>query len=202
MRLSRRRLAHLLKWYLRYNIELARLHEAVLQRIPDNTPAPDLLAGLDSRRISAQEELGNVLSGYRETCAACQGRCCLEDIERYTVFDWLLWQGAGRDLPSYGKEILSLNWMISNAVTHAFQKTSGGGPPGGDGAVSCRHLGPAGCTIDYELRPMLCTSWMCPRLILAMDDESLTRVEEPLEAIRDIHRSLAASVADGSGSGS
>ncbi len=183
----------ILQWYLAYPLELAKLQEALLEktRAQDSDDVWALSNGINEKRMAAQVEIGNTLAKYRRICADCGGRCCLESVERFTLFDRLVWKTAERDLDAHGTDILSLSWMIGNALKHALSRNNNQ-----DRQVAkdtCRQLEQGGCRLGYADRPMLCASWLCPRLIQAMDEIDLRTLSGPLESVRDIHREVVRS---------
>lgn len=181
-----RRTAFLARWYVMYNARLMLLNDA----LPENGEAPclseDIASALDKKRRKAQAAIYSKIANHKSPCAECRGRCCLEEVDRYTAFDQAIHSGVGSPLEKYGGKIYSPSWMISGGLRRTFLRKVGADKT----APPCRHLSPAGCTIDKELRPMLCASWFCPTYIRALSAEELEELAEDIAEIEAVHREV------------
>jgi Fe-S-cluster containining protein len=173
------RLRFFLRWVVFYNIELVWLS----WRLPKIPAGAALGSAADERRREAHIALAGATANCGDVCADC-GRCCLEDVNRFTAFDQIVREGSDSPAPSWDNRIYSVPWMIYNAVTHTVQRllrTKVKSPP-------CSHLSPDGCSLARQDRPMICVSWFCPRAAFAMDSKSMNAAEAPLRVIEGLHR--------------
>jgi hypothetical protein len=152
------------------------------RRIPDHAA---LLPEANERRLRAHDDLARITDGCGSICASC-GRCCLEDVDRFTPFDSIVRRSTTSPPPSEDRRIYYLPWMIWNSVYHAAQKLlprSHRKPP-----PPCRHLTPAGCGLPHQERPMICVSWFCPTFMLSMKPEDIKAMQVPLREIESLHQ--------------
>lgn len=176
------------RWFLHYNANLVWL-QVRMPRIPEQ-PDEHIARALDSRRMKAQLKIFDIAGGYGHVCSSC-GRCCLAKVERYTGFDQFIHKGTGKPLRHFDSTILHLPWMIKNGIRNTMTRLLN---HKGSYKESCRYLGESGCTLPLEKRPLLCTSWFCPKYIFAMHPASLDALSEQLVEIRSIHREIAKTV--------
>jgi len=180
-----RRLRFLARWVLFYNAELVWLCWRLPRRIPEGVALPP---ETDARRREAHLRLGEATAACAKVCAGC-GRCCLEEVDRFTPFDQIARRATAAPAPSGDRRIYSVPWMIRNAGLHALQRLRPAAkrpvPP------SCPHLTPEGCGLPRAERPMICVSWFCLTSALAMDRAAMAAAEAPLREIERIHREAA-----------
>ena len=181
--------AFISRWYFWYNLELAALHSTLSKGTPlwtSRERAEEALA-LDRRRQETQRSIFRHISGYGSVCAAC-GACCKEKVDRYTGFDAAVRSGGPMPLRHYGRDILSLPWMVKNGIAHTWQRAVHAAqrrplPP----AEVCENLGQAGCTLAHEDRPMLCASWFCPKYLRHMKVDDLRGLAPKLREMEKLH---------------
>ncbi|MDO8682392.1 MAG: hypothetical protein Q7N50_02790 [Armatimonadota bacterium] len=139
----------------------------------------------DERRREAHLALAETTAICARVCADC-GRCCFEEVDRFTPFDQIVRRNTDIPAPSGNLRIYSLPWMVWNAIAHGFQRlfrlNRHRTPP------PCRYLSSEGCSLPREDRPMICVSWFCPRSALAMDRAAMDAAESPLCVIESLHR--------------
>lgn len=183
----------ILRWFFFYNLELVFLHLLVPKsswRVLEDGEARQHLLSLNRQRIQAQQEIYRIIRPYGKICATC-GACCLEPVNRFTLFDHTVRLCDKKPVPHYGRDILSLPWILKNGIVHTskrvwrflFGKPSQPIKP-------CPNLGAYGCTLNETERPMLCASWFCPKYMLAMAPEDLSAVTSSLSEIERIHREI------------
>ncbi len=140
---------------------------------------------LDERRRKAQMDIFGLVEKYADLCAGC-GRCCQERVDRYTIFDRFIHEPLSRRLESCGGQIYDPIWMLTSGIKRTLNRYYGLG----DQPPPCRYLSPGGCSIEKEMRPMLCTSWFCPKYIRKFTPEDIDKLEAPLSEIEAIHREI------------
>lgn len=57
-------------------------------------------------------------------------------------------------------------------------------------SLPCEFLGTRGCTFPHDLRPLGCTTYICPYMIASMDRTNLTRVKRLVRELEDRHMEL------------
>ncbi|MBW3623908.1 MAG: hypothetical protein KY468_10925 [Armatimonadetes bacterium] len=177
------------RWYFWYNLELALLHAVA----PKATPLwltrqlADEARSLDQERQELQVKIFGLIRNYGSVCAAC-GACCKENVQRFTAFDAAVRTGGPMPLQRYGREILSLPWMVSNGIQHTWQRVMHAvtRTPMPESAV-CEHLGKKGCTLGHQERPMLCASWFCPKYLRHIEHRDLKRMAPLLRDMERLH---------------
>lgn len=183
----------ILRWFFFYNLELVFLHLLVPKaswKVLKDREVRQYLLSLNQRRTQAQQEIYRILRPYGKICATC-GACCLEPVNRFTLFDHTVRLEDKKPVPHYGQDILSLPWILKNGIVHTSKRVWRflvGKPP--EQVEPCPNLGFCGCTLKEVERPMLCASWFCPKYMLAMDPEDLTAIASPLREIERIHREI------------
>ncbi|MBI3946941.1 MAG: hypothetical protein HY321_13540 [Armatimonadetes bacterium] len=180
--MSPRRLWFLLRWLVFYNAELVWLCWRLPRHIP---PGAALPPDSDARRRQAHAELAAATARHGGICAAC-GRCCLEEVDRFTPFDQLVRARSASPAPSADRRLYSVPWMAWNALSHTAQRLPGRSqqaplPP-------CPYVGTEGCRLPRVERPMVCVSWFCLHLALVMIPADMDAAEAPLRAIEALHR--------------
>lgn len=174
------------RWYGLYNFKLILLQLRMPEAADKALPKEAALL-LDQRRRKAQTSIYRIVGKYGEVCAECGGRCCMEEIDRYTPFDQQIHGPLDRPLESYSGKIFSPFWMIKNGFKHQLDKVKGSNlaPP------PCRYLSPAGCSLEKDMRPMLCASWFCPSYMRSLEDNDLIELEKHLAQVETIHVEVA-----------
>ncbi|MHB0975969.1 MAG: hypothetical protein ACYC1U_02115 [Candidatus Aquicultorales bacterium] len=177
------------RFYGLFNLQLIRLYK----KITDAKGEPlskEKASTLNDRRLQAHEDIFAVLKGYGSVCADCDGRCCREEVDRYTSFDNHIHSALDKPLESYSDTILDPVWMLVNGMKHTLAKKAGRTeqPP------PCRYLSPTGCRLEKDERPMLCASWFCPTYLRSVDPKDLKRLAGPIKEIESIHKEIARSV--------
>lgn len=177
------------RWYFWYNIELALLHAVTPKGIPvwSSRSRAEEAQSLDHERQNVQREIFRIIQNYGSVCAAC-GACCKERVDRYTAFDAAVRAAGPMPLQRYGREILSLPWMVSNGVAHTLQRVvhSVSRRPLPEPDV-CENLGASGCTLAHQDRPMLCASWFCPKYLRHMAVVDLRAIAPRLREMERLH---------------
>lgn len=191
------------RWYFWYNLELAVLQST----LPKGTPLwmssrfSDEAKELDRRRRDTQLSLYSHIRNYGSVCAAC-GACCKEKVNRFTAFDATVRAAGPMPLRHYGRDILSLPWMLVNGVRHTGQRI-------GYAVMRrslpesevCENLGKTGCTLAHQDRPMLCASWFCPKYLRHMNGDDLRGMWPKLREMERLHFESARLLRRGLGSG-
>jgi len=97
-----------------------------------------------------------------ETCPWCPDPCCLKAKIRWDLRDLLKLHLTGAPLPLA---------QPLDARTH-----------------SCRYLGPRGCLLARNLRPWICSWYVCPTQMARIDSDKLMRRTELESAILSIKK--------------
>lgn len=187
-----RRLRFVLRWVFVYNIRLVWLNSRLPRHIPNNAA---LDSGADEQRRYAQLLLGKIMAGNSGKCSTC-GRCCQESVDRFTPFDSIVRRQTESPAPSHDRRIYSVWWMLWNATSHGLGRlfhTSSGEP-----ATACPYQSLVGCNLVWHHRPMLCVSWLCLKVAVAMDSLSMDAAEKPLRLIEALHQDAVAITRRGS----
>jgi hypothetical protein len=177
------------RWYFWYNLELALLHSLLPKNVPlwsSAVPSEEAKA-LDQKRRKTQLAIFGLIRNYGSVCAAC-GACCKEKVNRFTAFDVAVRAAGPMPLKHYGKDILSLPWMLSNGLLHTGQRVWNAirRRPAPEADV-CENLGTSGCTLAHQDRPMLCASWFCPKYLRHMSHEDLKGIAPKLKEMERLH---------------
>ena len=177
------------RWYFWYNLELAALHAVTPKGVPmwGSRSLAERAQALDRERQGVQVEIFRIIRNYGSVCAAC-GACCKERVDRYTAFDAAVRAAGPMPLRQYGRDILSLPWMVSNGVAHTWQRVAHGVTrrPLPEPDV-CENLGETGCSLAHQDRPMLCASWFCPKYLRHMATEDLKAIAPKLREMERLH---------------
>jgi hypothetical protein len=165
------------RWYFWYNLELAALHAVTPKGVPvwGSRALAEEAQALDRERRQTQTAIFSIIRNYGSVCAAC-GACCKEKVDRYTAFG------------KYGRDILSLPWMLANGITHTWSRAAHAVTrrPLPESGV-CENLGERGCTLAHEDRPMLCASWFCPKYLRHVSTDDLRRIAPRLREMERLH---------------
>lgn len=183
---SIKRVRFFLRWYLVYNVRLIWYSANLPKGFESAKANGPMAASLDRRRREAQKAIFDIIEKHSGLCGDC-GRCCLEEVDRYTAFDNYIHSSLGVELSGFGNLIYDPIWMLSSGLKRALMrqlKDDGSKPP------PCRHLSPEGCSIEKEMRPMLCASWFCPQYIRRFSSDDMDDLETPLSEIEAIHREI------------
>lgn len=186
--MTARHLRFLVRWFFLYNARLVWWCWRLPRRLPAEAALPE---DADARRRRAHRLLEEASAGGAGACAAC-GRCCQEAVDRFTPFDHMVRIGTSSPAPTWDRRLLSLPWMMWNAVRHGAQRLATGSRRAL--VSSCVHLTPSGCRLPRAERPMICVSWFCPTFVRAMTFEAMEAAEMPLREIEALHREAVRSV--------
>ena len=86
--------------------------------------------------------------------------------------------------------------MMWNAASHGLGRmfnTSSGKP-----TAACPYSSLVGCNLVWHERPMLCVSWLCLKVAVAMDGPSMDAAEKPLRLIEALHQDALTTAIRGS----
>jgi hypothetical protein len=183
----------ILRWYFWYNLELVLLHAKLPQGVPlwSSGKAAARARELDRQRQDAQLAIYATIRNYGSVCAAC-GACCKEKVNRFTAFDAAVRAAGPMPLKHYGRDILSLPWMLANGITHTGQRIRWWLLRQPEPSVEvCENLGRTGCTLAHADRPMLCASWFCPKYLWHMETDDLKRIAPRLREMERLHQQAA-----------
>jgi hypothetical protein len=181
--------AFICRWYFWYNLELAFLHSVTPKGVPFHATGAGAKEAreLDRQRQDLQLAIYATIRNYGSVCAAC-GACCKERVDRFTAFDAAVRAAGPMPLRRYGRDILSLPWMLRNGVSHTGRRVVDAvlRRPAPESEV-CENLGKSGCTLSHQDRPMLCASWFCPKYLRHMAVEDLRRIAPELREMERLH---------------
>ena len=183
---SIKRVRFIWRWYFVYNVRLIWYSAHLPQGFESASASESIAASLDRRRREAQKVIFDIIERHSGLCGDC-GRCCLEEVDRYTAFDNYIHSSLDAKLSGFGNRIYDPIWMLSSGIKRSlmrYVKDDDNKPP------PCRYLSPEGCTIDKEMRPMLCASWFCPNYIRKFSSDDMDKLEAPLREIESIHREI------------
>jgi|WetSurMetagenome_2_1015567.scaffolds.fasta_scaffold95090_3 hypothetical protein len=132
------------------------------------------LNSLNERRGVLQREYKNLKQS--SNCAECKGRCCTDEFAPYySGIDALLRMFSDRPV----REIHRWKARPLGTVLLERIRPNGKSPTGASAAAQvswCANLGPEGCLLAAEDRPMRCILYICPEARRSLPGEVLQRM--------------------------
>jgi hypothetical protein len=150
--------------------------------------AAEVLNRLDARRRQLQGEVAE-LGRNLTVCATC-GECCRGAYDHHTSVDYLLRLCSDRPLKTYGRiwKPKSFFTLVVDNVVSLFRKAEIN-RKGGE-LTGCPDLGPTGCLMAVEDRPVRCLLWTCRAFRDALSEEERGKMGRLMVELDGVSREL------------
>lgn len=146
---------------------------------------------LNERRREIQRSLAEV-AGDIPICATC-GACCKGDYDHHTAVDFLVRSFSDSPLKGYGSiwRPKSLHTMVLDSLRPPSNISGSGGRKAHlEHLEGCPELGPKGCNIPVEDRPIRCVLWTCRAFRDALPDAKLHKIGQLNRELENISREV------------